>query len=199
MREVVASLHDRCDRGQSMSSEPRDNPAIDDLRRYYAEHADQSRQNESLRATAISILSGFAGAMAGLAATDGLGAADIPVAIIVTVLGGIGFLLSLSHYAKSREHIRILGIVRDRIRDLGGFDTDPVRDAAGAKFRRDQGRPDDDDPGGQAATRPGLLEMLALRTVTWRWWLWALLPLVISLVGIVLLVLAIVGVAPPAK
>jgi hypothetical protein len=160
--------------------EPRDTGAIDDLWRFYAEHAEQSRQNESLRATAISILSGFAGAMAGLAANDGLGASDLPVALIVTLLGFIGFLLSLSHHAKSREHIRILGIARDHITAAGGYDTDPVRTAGSEKFQDDQ------------------KTKRAYRTVEWRWWLWALLPLLIAAVGILLIVLSIVGVAPPA-
>ena len=45
--------------------------------------------------------------MTGIATNDGLGAVDLPVAIIVTLLGAIGFFLSLSHYAKSREHVKI--------------------------------------------------------------------------------------------
>ena len=75
---------------------PRDNAAIENLRRFYAEHADQVRQNETLRATALSIIGVAAGAMAAIAATDGIHREDLPVAIIVTALGVVGFFQSLS-------------------------------------------------------------------------------------------------------
>jgi hypothetical protein len=152
---------------------------IDDFWRFYDEHASQTRQNESLRATAISIMSGFAGAMAALAGQDGLGNADIPAASIVTVLGVLGFLLSLSHYAKSREHIRIMGEIRDEVIKLGGGDTNLVRAKGEDRFKHDQ------------VKRP------VLRTSDWRWWLWALLPLLVAVAGVALVILSIVGVPAP--
>lgn len=153
---------------------------ISDLWRFYDEHASQSRQNESLRSTAISIMCGFAGAMAALAGQDGLGNADLPAAFIVFVLGVLGFALSLSHYAKSREHIRIMGATRKEIINLGGADTVTVRKRGEARFAADQ------------------VDRKVLKTVGWRWWLWALLPVLVALAGVALIMLSIVEVPAPA-
>ena len=163
----------------SVSSRPVSREKVNDLWRFYDEHASQTRQNESLRATAISIMVGFAGVLAAVAGQDGLGNADIPAAAIVTVLGVLGFLLSLSHYAKSREHIKIMGVIRDEIEELGGADTNGVRKRGEQRFKDDQ------------ANR------LVLRTSGWRWRLWAILPLLVAIAGVALVILSIVGVPAP--
>lgn len=163
--------------GPAVSDQDRNQ--IGDLWKFYDEHASQTRQNESLRATAISIMSGFAGAMVALAGQDGLGPSDIPAATIVIVLGVLGLLLSLSHYAKSREHIRIMGIIRDEIKALGGADTNSARKRGTQRFQEDQ------------ADQP------MLRMSGWRWRLWALLPLLVAIAGLALVILSIVGVSAP--
>jgi len=94
--------------------------AVNDLWHYYEENATQARQHENLRATASSVLVGFAAALVGLVGVDGMAEDDIPAAVLVIGIGVLGALLSLKHYERNRMHSAILKVARSQIDRLRG-------------------------------------------------------------------------------
>lgn len=150
---------------------------INGLWRYYEEQAAQARQHESLRATVTSILSGIAAAMIALAGQGGLGDSDIPTAVVVMLMSGLGTALSLKHYERNRFHTMIMGKTRDQIDNLifkgSEFPTLSALRRAGRRANEEE--------------HPRLSK-IRLHV------LWLGLPVGIGIIGLLLVVLSAIGV-----
>ncbi len=103
-------------RSRTRSGKPSDvATAVDDLWRFYNEHATQARQHESLRAAVTGTLAAIAAAVTTLAGVGGLTTADIPSGLVVIVISALGFALSLKHFERNRFHAEVMNQVLEEI------------------------------------------------------------------------------------
>jgi hypothetical protein len=151
--------------------------AVDDLWRYYEEHAAQARQHEDLRATVTSILVGFAAALVGFAGIGGLEPSDAPAGVLIIVLGVLGALLSLKHYERNRFHVRVLGTVRGEITRLR---SDPQRAPLSTETLRDQAS---EEHGKEFSLRRRSMRQGSWLARMSLFQLWLALPLAVAAVG----------------
>ena len=166
-------------------------PAIDDLWRYYDEHAAQARQHETLRATVTSILAGFSAALVGFAGVGGLERADAPAGVLLIVFGLLGALLSLKHYERNRFHTTVMGTVRGEIETLRA---NPKHRPTSPGALRQGAEQKHEDEFSLRRRKAGRSERLAPWLVRVRLaQLWAALPLAIAVVGVVVLIAALLS------
>ena len=168
-------------------------PAIDDLWRFYDEHADQARQHETLRATVTSILAGFSAALVGFAGVGGLERADAPAGALLIVFGLLGAPLSLKHYERNRFHTTVMGTVRSEIQTLRANPRHRPT-SPGALRQRAEHKHEGEFSLRRRARRSSTPkpERLAPWLVRVRLaHLWAALPLAIAVVGVVVLIAAL--------
>jgi hypothetical protein len=163
--------------------------AVNDLWRFYEEHAAQARQHEDLRASVTSTLGGFAAALVGFAGIGGLHPSDVPAGLLVMVFGLLGAVLSLKHYERNRLHVRVMGAVRDEISMIQAApehtprSTQEVRTGAeadhGEHFTLRRKQSPEDEPASWLV-RASLAR------------LWAALPLAVAAAGAAIVVVAVV-------
>ncbi|MGC4071712.1 MAG: hypothetical protein QM760_04215 [Nibricoccus sp.] len=76
------------------------------LWRMFSEHMTQARQQETLRSSVTTVLTTIGIGAIGLITFDKeLNVTDLPVAILLTALGGFGALFSAKHYERFQHHI----------------------------------------------------------------------------------------------
>lgn len=91
---------------------------IDDLWRFYEEHATHARQHEDLRAKATSTMAAIGAALIGLAGVDGIGPDDIPAGFLVIAVSALGAALNIKHYERFKFHSQVLAACRREIESL---------------------------------------------------------------------------------
>jgi hypothetical protein len=146
---------------------------VEDLWRFYAEHAAQARQHETLRAAVTTALVGFAAALLGLTKAA---EPDASSGAMLIVLGLLGALLNLKHYERNRFHTKVMSTVRDEITRLRATSecasTDELRRVATKTHR--------------GASTGAMAWISRLRLAT----LWTALPMAVLMVGVLACVAA---------
>lgn len=95
---------------------------IEDLWRFYDEHATHARQHEDLRAKATSTMAAIGAALVGLAGVDGIGLDDVPAGCLVVVVSTLGAALNIKHYERFKFHSQVLAACRKEIESLRSTD-----------------------------------------------------------------------------
>lgn len=145
-----------------------------DLWHYYDENAAQARHHEEQRERVTTLMVAIAAALIAFVAEGDVEESDLPVAIMILILGLFGAVMGLKHYERNRMHTAVMRRIRDEI------DRSTPDDVPSLTELRRQGRSDH-----KGEFKPKLVLALDLYV------LWASLSLLISVVGSVLLVLSI--------
>jgi xanthosine utilization system XapX-like protein len=91
----------------------------EDLRMFFAEHAQQARKHEEQREKATNIILSITAALTGLVTFAKLSIWSLPAALAIAILGVFGFFFCGKHYERARMHTEILRQIRLEIDGAG--------------------------------------------------------------------------------